>query len=426
MKRIIFILAALFWFSGTLQAQEPHVAVVQMKMMILPGTQGFLEKSIARATAENAKLLVITFDTPGGVLQTTQEMIQAIFQSPVPIVVYVSPTGATATSAGVFITLAAHVAAMAPGTSMGAAHPVMGDGKDIEGDMKTKAENMTIALVKSIAEQRARNVAWAEKAVKESNSITEQEAQKLGVVDLVAPSLESLLQNLKGREVKLASGVVKLDDYSTLPRINYEMSFADATLNFLANPNVAALLWLIATTGISIELYNPGAILPGVVGVIALVLALVVSQVLPVSQGAIALLIIGAMLIGLELLVPSGILGIGGIIAMVIGALYLVDVGEAPGLSVSLPFVSAAALFSGGLLLVIASAAVRTLRKKAVTGREGMAGLRGKAMESFSTRGKIFVNGETWEATLAEGLVQEGDEVEVLGIQGLIARIRKV
>lgn len=413
--------------------KSPHVATIDLDMMILPGTSSYLRSAIADAHAQGAVLLVARIDTPGGILDTSQEMIQTLFAAPIPVVVYVAPQGATATSAGVFITMAAHVAAMAPGTSIGAAHPVQGDGKDIQGDMRQKAENITVAMVKSIAEQRGRSVAWAEKAVKESSSLTEQEALKEKVVDLVASDMRQLLGSLSGRKVRLSSGEITLVDYSNLPVRSYEMKFQDSLLNVLANPNVAALLWLAATTGLSIELYNPGLILPGVVGVIALVLALVVSQIIPLSQGAIALLVVGAILIGCELFTGSLVLGFGGLVAMVLGAIYLVDPIRAPGMEVAAEFIAPIAAVLAGFLLFVAKSAYDALHRKrsqllANTGSEGMLGRRGSVTEPVSAKdGKVFIVGEYWKAVSDGESISAESEVEVVKtLPGLVLQVKKV
>ncbi|MCO6430237.1 MAG: nodulation protein NfeD [Deltaproteobacteria bacterium] len=423
-----FILAihpfALFAQDGA-AAPEGFVAVMKMDMMILPGSQEYLESTISAAENDGARLLVLILDTPGGMLPTTQQMIQRIFKSTVPVVVYVAPTGATATSAGVFITMAGHVAAMAPGTSIGAAHPVAGDGKDIEGDMRQKAENMTIAMVRSISEQRGRNVSWAEKAVKESSSITEKEALKLSVVEIVAGNIDQLLKQLEGKKIKLGSEEVTLEDYSSLPRREYEATFKQKTLNILANPNVLALLWMVATTGLAIELYNPGAILPGMVGLICLVLALAMSQVIPVTVGGVLLLVLGILLIGLEVFVPSGILAVGGIISMVLGSIYLIDAAEAPGLSVSYPFIATSAIILGSIVLYIVYSLIQSARRKELTGSEGMVGMEAQALKNFSGKGKVFVNGEVWNAELTAGLAQKGELLDVVGVKGLMLDVRK-
>lgn len=404
--------------AGSAEGRPGFVAILDMDMMILPGTLAYLDASLERAGVEGASLVIVQLNTPGGILESSQRMTQSLLKSKVPVVVYVSPGGATAASAGVFITLAGHVAAMAPGTTIGAAHPVSGDGKNIEGDMRAKVENMTIAMVKAISEQRGRNVEWAEKSVKESSSVTEVEALKIGVVDIVAPNLDDLLRQLKGREVLLDGKKATLPDFSGLERRPYAIKARDAVLNVLANPNVAALLWLGATTGISIELYNPGAILPGVVGVICLVLALAVGQVIPLNSGAILLMAVGAVLIGLEFWVPSGILGLGGVAAIAIGALYLVDAGGMPGLMAVDPMlILPLAAFMGGLMFFVVSRAVKVLRRRPTTGNDGMLGLAGFALECISDTGKVFVNGETWNAFSNGGSIPKGSRIEVLSVQ---------
>lgn len=429
MKRLLFlfsVLAATFMPLCAGADEQGFVAVVKMDMMILPGTHDYLTVSINKASEEGAKLIVVLLDTPGGILQTTQLMTQEIFKSKVPVAIYVYPKGATATSAGVFITLAGHVAAMAPGTSIGAAHPVSGEGKDIEGDMRQKAENMASAMVRSISEQRGRNTEWAEKAVKESSSLTEKEALEKRVVDKIADDIPDLLKKIKGSEVTLGNEKVVLGDYSALPVRYYEMHYKDRVMNVLANPNVAALLWLGATTGLSIELYNPGAILPGVVGVICLILALVVSQIIPVNEGGVILLIVGALMIGAEMYVTSGLLGVGGIIAMVLGAMYLIDVTAAPGLSVSTALVGSIGALAGLFLFLMIAGLRSAQKKKVTTGKEGMIGLKARALENFTGKGSVFVKGAVWRAESESGLIEKDDEVEVVSVSGLTLRVKKI
>lgn len=430
--RLLFalVVSVAVWFrTGVGFSQPPStVALIDMEMLILPGSSGYLETAIERASRENAQVLIVRLNTPGGLLDTSQAMIQAIFASPVPIVMFVSPAGGTATSAGVFITMAGHIAAMAPGTSIGAAHPVSGDGKDIEGDMRAKAENMTVAMVKSIAEQRGRNAAWAEKAVRESVSVGESEALKLGVVDIVAKDIPELLQKIKGRTVTVADQKkIVLEDYSALPLVAYEMALRDRVLNIFAHPNVAALLWLGATTGLSIELYSPGAIIPGVVGVICLILALAVSQIIPLNTGAILLLVVGAILIGAEMFFSSFVLGIGGIIALALGALYLIDAGSAPGLAVDPLMVVPPAVVLGVLMLFVAALAVRSHRRRVTTGVVGLVGQRGKALDNFTSEGRVFVNGEIWRASVANGIVDKDAVVEIVRvIDNLTVEVKRV
>jgi membrane-bound serine protease (ClpP class) len=408
-------------------AQEGFVARIAMDMAILPGTEEYLRDSIEAAAASGAKILIVELTTPGGLLPTTQAMVQEIFRAPIPVVVYVSPSGGSATSAGVFITLAAHVAAMAPGTTIGAAHPVSGDGSDIQGDMRAKVESMAVAMVKSVAEQRGRNVAWAEKAVRESASLTEQEAVSQGVVDLVATDINSLLKGIRGKRVKVQDKELLLEDYSELPIREFDISLRQRATNVLANPQVAALLWLVATGGISIELYHPGLIVPGMVGVIALVLALGVSQIIPISMIGVGLLVVGGILIALEFLIPSGILGIGGIVALVMGTLYLFDPSMLLGISIDYTGLVFMALLMGGTMLGVSVAIARSRRQVVRSGYSDLVGQRGKTLSNVAGEGQIFVNGEVWRAVSLEGIIEQNADVEVVGVQeGLTLEVRKV
>ncbi len=412
--------------SSVPTSSSQEVLVIDMDMMILPGTQSYLEKSIEEAEEKNAALLIIRLNTPGGMLQTSQKMIQSIFQSKVPVVIYVSPSGATATSAGVFITMAAHVAVMAPGTSIGAAHPVAGDGKDIEGDMRKKAENMATKMVESITALRGRNVEWVEEAVRKSSSLTADEALEKGVVDYVASDVTDLLKQLSGKEIQLDKDTKLAGrDFTALPRRTLEMSLTDSVINVLANPNIAALLWLAATTGISLELYNPGAILPGVVGVICLILALAVSQVIPITQGGIALIVVGGLLVGAELYIGSGILGAGGLIAMVLGTIYLIDVQEAPSMAVDLELMIPVALVLGGFFLYVAFQAAKARKQKNLTGNESLIGRIATAETTIAESGKVFIEGEIWNATAEDGLISKGDRVQITEVKGGLTLVVK-
>lgn len=410
--------------------QDGHVAVITMDMMILPGTGAYLSASIKEAHASGAKILIVLLNTPGGMLQTSQEMVQELLNAPLPVVIYVHPGGGTATSAGVFITLAGHVAAMAPGTSIGAAHPVAGDGKDIEGDMRAKAENMTIAMVRSISQQRGRNVEWAEKSVKDSDSITEREALKLGVIDVIADDIPALLKAVAGLKVSIQNEERTLGDYSALPVKDIPMSLRDQGINVLANPSIAALLWLGATTGITMELYNPGTIFPGMVGAICLVLALLVSSVIPISHGGLVLLILGALLMALEVYVGSGILGVGGLIALTLGALYLIDVSQAPGMAVSLEVIIPTVLVMAGFLFYIATQVGKTFSRPLETGSEGIIGDEGVAAENIATTGRVFINGEYWRAERSpteDRIIEKGARIVVESVQeGLVVVVRRV
>jgi membrane-bound serine protease (ClpP class) len=413
--------------NATGEEGTPHIAVMDMEMGIFPGTAEYLKNVVEEAPARGAKAILVNLDTPGGLLQASQDMVKLLFESKIPVIIYVSPSGSTATSAGVFITMAAHVAAMAPGTTIGAAHPVQGDGKNIESDMRSKAENMTVAMVKSISEQRGRNAAWAEKAVKESASITEVEASKIGVVDVVAKDSNELLKKISGKKVKIGDAVIDLKNLSGLPLIKYEMSFKNKVINTLADPNIVQVLWLAATTGLSIELYNPGLILPGVVGVICLILALAAYQVIPINLGGVLLLAVGSLLIGAELFVPSGVLAIGGVIALVLGSIYLIDTTQMPGIVVTLTYIATVALVIGSAMAAVTTAVVRAQKRKLATGSEAMVGLIGKAAENISSKGRLFVNGEYWKATCRSGIIEKGAQAKIVAVNpGMILEVEKV
>ena len=432
MKHFAALVLIAFLLVGTARAanaevpKDPRpVIVLDMNMIILPGTLDYLQTGIRAAETQGAGLIIVRLNTPGGMLETTQIMIQEIFRSKVPVVIYVSPQGGTATSAGVFITAAGHVAAMSPGTSIGSATPVQETGQDIPGDMKKKAENMVVALVKSISEQRGRNVEWVEKAVREANSITEKEALQMKVVDVVAVDIPDLLRQIRGREVTVENKKVVIGDFTGSAQIPIEISFKDYVLNLISNPAVVALLWLGATTGISIELYHPGGILPGVVGVICLVLALVSSQILPVSQGGVVLIVLGAALIGAELFVTSGILAVGGVISMLIGSLYLVDTSTMPGAESSMIYPALFSLLMGGLLLGAVYAAIRTGRRKVTTGREGIVGAAGIVLRPLDPKGQVRVNGEIWDAVSESGPLEKDRIIEVVRMQsGLVLEVK--
>lgn len=402
------------------------VAVIDMNMLILPGTQGHLERALDEAHARGARALVVLLDTPGGVLQSAQQMIQIIFRAPIPVIVYVSPSGSGATSAGALITLAAHVAAMAPGTTIGAATPVNGDGKNLDSDMKAKAESLTSAMARTTAERRGRNVEWAEKAVREASALTETEALKSNVVDLVASSLDDLLRQIKGRKVVVNDETVILEDLSALPRETMPISYSNSALNVLSHPSVVAILWLLATAGIAVEIYNPGVVLPGAVGALALIVALGMNQVIPVNQAAVLMLLAGAVLIGAELYTGTLLLGVLGVASIVFGSFYLIDTSDMPGLGVPYWFIAPVALIGALSMLAVSVAAYRVTRKKSVTGFEGMIGLTGEAREHISSSGTIYVNGELWKASTTDGVIDAGCKVQVVGVKpGLVLDVRR-
>lgn len=409
---------------------------------IQPASAEFIVDAIEQAADDGATALVIELDTPGGLVESTRDIVQAILASRVPVVVYVAPAGARAGSAGVFITLAAHVAAMAPSTNIGAATPVNLGGRDIapEGpapadsvaeeqspsgsDLERKILNDTVAFVRTIAEKRGRNADWAERAVRDAESVTETEALQENVVDLVEPTLAALLRSIDGREVEVVDRLVVLETADIDVR-DIEKSLRFKILDAIANPNIAFILMLVGIYGIFFELMNPGAILPGVAGVISLLLAFFALQALPVNYVGVLLLLFSLVLFIAEVKVVSyGLLTVGGVIAFVLGGTMLFDT---PGslLRVSWSVIIPAAAVTAGFFLLAMGLAYKTWRTRPTTGREGLIGSRAKVRRAIDPEGQVLAHGELWKAT-AEERIEKGAEVEVESVSGLTLRVRPV
>lgn len=405
-------------------ASERNVLVANVEGVINPVVAEYISDSIATAEKEDAEALVILLDTPGGLDTSMRSIIKDIYKSEVPVIVYVSPSGARAASAGTFITLAAHVAAMAPGTNIGAAHPVNIAG-DMPDDVREKAENDAVAYIKSIAKKNGRNEEWAEDAVRKSDSITAEQALDKGVIDHVSPDLEQLLDKIDGTTVETSAGsvVLKTKGAST---VDSPMSLRQRLLHIIIDPNIAYLLLMLGFYGILFELYNPGLGLSGIGGGISLVLGLYALQVLPVNYAGLALIILGIVLLVAEALNPGfGVLGAGGIASLAIGSLILFK-SPLPGLRVS-PFVIVpTVLTTAAFMIFVVGAAVRARRRQPVTGQEGMIGLVGEVRKELNPRGEIFVRGERWEAESIKGTVAAGEKVQVVEIEGLRLKVRRL
>jgi membrane-bound serine protease (ClpP class) len=399
------------------------VSTIQIDGVISPVTVRLVETALTRAQAERASALVILLDTPGGLERSMRLICQRLLNADIPVVVYVAPTGARAASAGVFVTMAAHVAAMAPATNIGAAHPVaVGGGVDKE-SLK-KIENDAAAFARTIASERGRNAEWAEKAVRQSVSITEREAVKLKVIDLVAESLPDLLDKLDGRSVKTARGVVTLATRGAIVK-PIEVGFRDRVLNVITDPNVAYILMMLGMLGLFFELSNPGVILPGVVGGISLILAFFAFQSLPINYAGLLLILFGIALFIAEISVVShGVLAAGGIVAMALGSLMLFDAPEV-GFRVSwwvmLPTVGATA----GVFLVVVAAGLRALRARSPLGGPALVGETGIARSALSPEGQVLVHGELWRAVARGTPVEEGARVRVVGVNGLTLTVER-
>lgn len=412
---------------GDEEKQQPRVHMIVINGSINPASADFIHEAIMTADREEADALVIQLDTPGGLLDSTKSIVKDLLGAPLPVIVYVAPSGGGAISAGVFITMAGAIAAMAPGTNIGAAHPVGAQGESIEGDMGEKVENFAASLSKSIARERGRNVEWAEKAVRESVSVTEREALELNVVDLVANSVDDLLQQAHGRTVRVRNHDVDLR-VAGAQIVTQEMRLKQKVLNILADPNVAYLLMMAGMLGLYVEFTSPGLFFPGVAGAICLLLGLTSLQVLPINYSGLALILLGLVLLVSELFLPSfGVLGIGGIISFVLGSLLLFDTPESD-LTIEPMVVYAAAATFGGFTLIAGYLVVSAHRRKPALGREGLIGEIGEVRQRIGggrERGKIFVHGEYWNAVASEP-IEAKERVEITAIDGMNVTVRRV
>lgn len=398
------------------------VVVATYEGVINPVAAEYLHDAMMFAEAKHAQAVILRLDTPGGLDTSMRLMIKDVTGSTIPVVVYVAPAGGRAASAGVFLTIAAHVAAMAPGTNIGAAHPVAMGGGEMDKTMKEKVENDSVAYIKSIAEQRGRNVNWAEDAVRKSVSVTEKEALNLKIIDLIADDLPALLKKLDGRKVQMgqASAVLQTKDAEVL---EFEIGWRLELLKVLSDPNIAYLLMTLGTIGLLAELYNPGAILPGIVGAISLILGFYALQSLPINYAGVLLLLLGIVLFVLEATVTSyGLLAIGGILSMLLGSLMLIKT-DAPFLHISwaviIPVIGLAAIATFAMV----GMGMRAMRRRPVTGSEGMIGLVGMAKTALMPRGQVAVRGELWEA-MSDEPVEAGVMVVVTAIEGLKLHVK--
>lgn len=420
---IMLIVCMAFLSSGVFGEQKKQVLAVKINGVINPVSSEFISKSIIKANAMQAEALVIELDTPGGLDTSMRNIVKDIIGSNVPVIVYVSPSGARAASAGVFITLAAHVAAMAPGTNIGAAHPVSMGGK-MDKTMEEKATNDSAAYIKSLAERTGRNAKWAEDAVRKSISATETEALREHIVDIVSKDLDTLLKEIDGRKVTTAAGekILRTADAS-ITRTEMDMRYK--ILNFISDPSVAYMLMLLGFYGLFFELTNPGTIFPGVTGAIFLILAFYSFQTLPVNYAGLLLIILALILFILEIKVVSyGLLTIGGVISMVIGSLMLFD-SPAPFLRLSLALILPAVIVTALFFTATFSLAYRAFQRKPATGIEGLIGTAGKAVTDITKdSGTVALHGEVWSAS-SDDVIKKGDRIEVISLSGLQIKVKK-
>lgn len=385
----------------------------------------FIHEEIEKASLEKAQCLIIELNTPGGVLESTRTIVSDILSSPIPIVVYVSPSGAHAGSAGVFITLAANIAAMAPGTNIGAAHPVTILGQS-DSVMNVKATNDAAAFIRSIAEKRNRNLDWAEEAVRNSLSITNNQALESNVIDLIAANEKELLQLIDGRTVELPTGKITLQTKNS-SIVYVEMGSLDKIFDFISNPNIAYILLLLGLFGVLFEFFNPGAILPGVVGVISLILAFYAMQTLAINYAGLALIIFALVLFILEIKVIShGILAIGGIVSLLIGSMMLFRASSSLDMiAISRSIIISATAITSALFLFAIGMGLKAQRLKHATGAEILIGKVGESFQDLNPRGQILIEGDVWNAESASGLINKGERVKVTGIKGLTLVVEK-
>lgn len=421
MRRILLYCFLLVLFTGRLYAQK--VLSIKLDATINPATADFIHRAIETAQRERATCLLIHLNTPGGLLQSTRVIVSDILESPVPVVVYVSPGGAHAGSAGVFITMAAHIAAMAPGTNIGAAHPVTTQGS-MDSIMSAKATNDATAFIRSIAKKRERNANWAAQAVSNSVSLTETEALENNVINLIASNEQELLNKINGKSVTVSTGTVTLQtQHATVSTL--EMGWGEKMLNILSDPNVAYILFLLGLYGLIFELYSPGAIFPGIIGGICMILALYTMHTLPVNYAGLALIVFGIILFLLEIkIVSHGLLAIGGVISLLLGSMMLIRTGgtsTVAGLSwtVIITAVGVTTLF----FLFVVGMGLKAQRIKPAMGLEAMIGEIGQSLSELDPAGTVRMHGEIWKAFSAAGLIPAGKKVIVTGLMDLTLQV---
>jgi len=416
MKRLLPYFFIFFLFPASVVAQK----VISMKIHgnINPVSADFIHNGIEKAKNENAECLLIQLNTPGGLVTSTREIVSDILESPVPVIVYVSPGGAHAGSAGVFITLAAHIAAMAPGTNIGAAHPVTM--QQIDTIMNEKITNDAAAFIRTIAKKRNRSMAWAESSVRRSFAYTETEALEDSAIDLIAKNEQELLKLVDGRTVELSSGAKTLHTASATVS-TYRMSIWEKMLDLISDPNITYILFLVGLFGILFELYNPGAILPGIAGVIAMVLSLYSMHTLPINYAGLALIIFAVILFLLEIkIVSHGLLAIGGIISLLLGSMMLLKSGSSPdAVRISRAVIFSATAVTAVFFLFIIGVGIKAQRRKPVTGAEAMIGATGEVIDELSPAGTVKVQGEIWNAESIAGNINAGEKVKITALKNM-------
>jgi membrane-bound serine protease (ClpP class) len=407
-------------------AQTNQVVVLTADCAIHPACADYIHAGIEASTEKGAECMVIKLNTPGGLLKSTRVIVTDFLESPIPIVVFVAPSGSQAASAGVFITLAGHIAAMAPGTNIGAAHPVSLQGMQ-DSVMMEKATNDAAAFIRTISEKRNRNVQWAEDAVRKSLSITETEALDNKVIDLIANDVTDLLELIDGKEIETKKGKEVLNTKDAVI-INIEMTLSQKLLSILSDPNLAYILLMFGIYGIFFEIYNPGAIFPGVIGGICLILAFYSLHALPVNYTGLALIIFAVILFILEIKVVShGVLTIGGIISLFLGSIMLIDEESVlEAMAISIELIILIVVLTAAFFLFAITLGIKAQRKKVATGPEGIIGETGIAVSHLNPVGEVKVHGEFWNAECTKGEIKKGAAILVTGIDNLKLTVKKL
>ena len=418
MKWVLYIFSFLLSFQ-TVLSQSNKVFVLNADCAIHPACADYIHSGIEKAKEENVECLIIELNTPGGLLTSTRKIVKDFLESTIPIIVFIYPSGSQSASAGVFITLSANIAAMAPGTNIGAAHPVSLQGAQ-DSVMMEKATNDAAAFIRTISEKRKRNVQWAEDAVLKSVSITEREALEKNVIDLIAKDIAELLEIINGKQVETSQGM-KIINTKNAEVIYIEMTLAEKILSILSDPNFAYILLMLGIYGLFFELYNPGAILPGVIGGICLILAFYSLSTLPVNYAGLALIIFAVILFVLEIKVVShGILSIGGIISLLLGSMMLIkEESVLEAMEISMNIIILIVVLTALFFLFAITFAIKAQRKKPVTGPEGIVGETGIAFSNLKPDGEIKVHGEIWNAESIDDEIKRGEEIIVTKIINL-------
>lgn len=425
MRLNIIIFAFLTVFTN-LFAQQSKVLVLTYDGAIIPACTDYIQRGILKAENNKYNCLILQLNTPGGLLKSTRTIVTSFLKSNIPIVVYVSPPGAQAASAGVFITIASNIAVMAPGTNIGAAHPVTLSGQQ-DSVMMEKATNDAAAFIRTISENRKRNISWAEDAVRKSLSITEKEALNLNVINFIADDINSLLKKINGDSVLTNKGKIILNTKDA--KVDYlDLSIAERVLSLISDPNISYILFMLGIYGLLFEIFSPGAIFPGVIGSICIILGFYAMNTLPINYAGLALIIIGIILFILEIkIVSHGILTIGGIISLVLGSIMLINVDSfMEVISISWEVIAIFVVLTVAFFITAIGLGIRAQKLKPFSGSEGIINETGTAVSDLNPDGEIKVHGEIWKAESVEGKITTGNMVQVIEIDKLKLKVKKV